>query len=82
MRDYGEGKEVVANRGALSARCAGWPDRIRHSWESLTFDEGNHMFAGFMMLHRGDYGLHLEHPPMVYSGRSTEPGCSALAVLI
>jgi 4-amino-4-deoxy-L-arabinose transferase-like glycosyltransferase len=33
--------------------------------ESLTFDEGNHMFASFMMLHNGDYGLNPEHPPLV-----------------
>jgi 4-amino-4-deoxy-L-arabinose transferase-like glycosyltransferase len=33
--------------------------------ESLTFDEGNHMFAGFMMLHNHDYGLNPEHPPLV-----------------
>jgi 4-amino-4-deoxy-L-arabinose transferase-like glycosyltransferase len=33
--------------------------------ESLTFDEGNHSFAGYMMLHTGDYGLNPEHPPLV-----------------
>lgn len=33
--------------------------------ESLTFDEGNHMFAGYMMWHTGDYGLNPEHPPLV-----------------
>jgi tetratricopeptide (TPR) repeat protein len=33
--------------------------------ESLTFDEGDHMFAGYMMLHTGDYGLNPEHPPLV-----------------
>ncbi len=33
--------------------------------ESLTFDEGNHMFASYMMLHTGDYGLNPEHPPLV-----------------
>ncbi len=33
--------------------------------ESLTFDEGNHMFAGYMMWHSGDYGLNPEHPPLV-----------------
>lgn len=32
--------------------------------ESLTFDEGNHMFAGYMMWHTGDYGLNPEHPPL------------------
>jgi hypothetical protein len=25
--------------------------------ESLTFDEGNHMFAGYMTWHTKDYGL-------------------------
>ncbi|MDR3741230.1 MAG: glycosyltransferase family 39 protein [Terracidiphilus sp.] len=33
--------------------------------ESLTFDEGNHSFAGYMMWHTGDYGLNPEHPPLV-----------------
>jgi len=33
--------------------------------ESLTFDEGNHMFAGYIMWHTGDYGLNPEHPPLV-----------------
>ena len=33
--------------------------------ESLTFDEGNHMFAGYMMWKTGDYGLNPEHPPLV-----------------
>jgi len=33
--------------------------------ESLTFDEGNHMFSGYMMWHTGDYGLNPEHPPLV-----------------
>ncbi|MGB6193748.1 MAG: glycosyltransferase family 39 protein [Terracidiphilus sp.] len=32
--------------------------------ESLTFDEGNHMFSGYMMMHTGDYGLNPEHPPL------------------
>ena len=33
--------------------------------ESLTFDEGDHTFAGYMMWHAGDYGLNPEHPPLV-----------------
>jgi 4-amino-4-deoxy-L-arabinose transferase-like glycosyltransferase len=33
--------------------------------ESLTFDEDDHMFAGYMMGHSGDYGLNPEHPPLV-----------------
>jgi hypothetical protein len=33
--------------------------------ESLTFDEVDHMFAGYMMWHTGDYGLNPEHPPLV-----------------
>ncbi|MFZ0883089.1 MAG: glycosyltransferase family 39 protein, partial [Candidatus Acidiferrales bacterium] len=31
--------------------------------ESLTFDEDDHMFAGYMMWHAKDYGLNPEHPP-------------------
>jgi 4-amino-4-deoxy-L-arabinose transferase-like glycosyltransferase len=33
--------------------------------ESLTFDEDDHMFAGYMMWHTSDYGLNPEHPPLV-----------------
>ena len=33
--------------------------------ESLTFDEGDHIFAGYMMWHSGDYGMNPEHPPLV-----------------
>jgi len=33
--------------------------------ESPSFDEGDHMFAGYMMWHAGDYGLNPEHPPLV-----------------
>ena len=33
--------------------------------ESLTFDEDNHIFAGYMMHKTGDYGLNPEHPPLV-----------------
>jgi 4-amino-4-deoxy-L-arabinose transferase-like glycosyltransferase len=32
--------------------------------ESLTFDEDDHMFAGYMMWKAGDYGLNPEHPPL------------------
>ncbi len=30
-----------------------------------TFDEGDHIFAGYMMWHTGVYGLTPEHPPLV-----------------
>jgi 4-amino-4-deoxy-L-arabinose transferase-like glycosyltransferase len=33
--------------------------------ESLTFDEDDHMFAGYMMWKATDYGLNPEHPPLV-----------------
>jgi 4-amino-4-deoxy-L-arabinose transferase-like glycosyltransferase len=33
--------------------------------ESLTWDEDDHMFAGYMMWVTGDYGLNPEHPPLV-----------------
>ena len=33
--------------------------------ESLTFDEDNHMFSGYMMWKSGDFGLNPEHPPLV-----------------
>jgi 4-amino-4-deoxy-L-arabinose transferase-like glycosyltransferase len=33
--------------------------------ESLTFDEADHIFAGYMMWHSGEHGLNPEHPPLV-----------------
>jgi len=33
--------------------------------ESLTWDEGDHIFAGYMSLKHGDFGLNPEHPPLV-----------------
>jgi 4-amino-4-deoxy-L-arabinose transferase-like glycosyltransferase len=33
--------------------------------ESLTFDEDDHMYAGYRMWTAGDYGLNPEHPPLV-----------------
>ena len=33
--------------------------------ESLTFDEPDHMYAGYRMWKNGDYGLNPEHPPLV-----------------
>ena len=33
--------------------------------ESLTFDEEDHMYAGYRMWTAGDYGLNPEHPPLV-----------------
>ncbi len=32
--------------------------------ESVTFDEPNHMFAAYMMVKNGDFGLNPEHPPL------------------
>jgi MFS family permease len=33
--------------------------------ESLTFDEEDHMYAGYRMWKNGDYGINPEHPPLV-----------------
>ena len=33
--------------------------------QSLTWDEGNHLFAGYMSWKTGDFGLNPEHPPLV-----------------
>ena len=33
--------------------------------ESQTWDEGDHIYAGYMSWARGDFGLNPEHPPMV-----------------
>jgi hypothetical protein len=33
--------------------------------ESISWDEGDHLFSGYMSLKRCDFGLNPEHPPMV-----------------
>src|SRR6267154_1705032 len=33
--------------------------------ESLTFDQGDHIFAGYLSLKHHDFGLNPEHPPLV-----------------
>ena len=33
--------------------------------ESLTWDEGDHIFAGYMTWKTGDYGFNPEHPPLM-----------------
>ncbi len=33
--------------------------------ESLSWDEGDHLFAAYMTAKHGDYGLNPEHPPLV-----------------
>src|SRR5512138_592303 len=35
------------------------------SQESLSWDEGDHIFAGYMSLKHHDFGLNPEHPPLV-----------------
>lgn len=35
------------------------------SQESLTWDEGDHIYAGYMSVKHGDFGLNPEHPPLV-----------------
>jgi hypothetical protein len=32
---------------------------------SITWDEDDHIYAGYMSLTRGDFGLNPEHPPVV-----------------
>ena len=33
--------------------------------ESISWDEGDHLFAAYMTATRGDFGLNPEHPPLV-----------------
>lgn len=33
-------------------------------WQSLTWDEGDHLFSGYMSLKAHDFSLNPEHPPM------------------
>lgn len=33
--------------------------------ESITWDEDDHLYAGYMSWKTGDFGLNPEHPPMV-----------------
>jgi Dolichyl-phosphate-mannose-protein mannosyltransferase len=34
-------------------------------WHSMTCDEGNHIYSGYMSWTRADFGLNPEHPPLV-----------------
>jgi hypothetical protein len=34
-------------------------------WHSMTCDEGNHIYSGYMSWKRADFGLNPEHPPLV-----------------
>ncbi|HLJ77455.1 MAG TPA: glycosyltransferase family 39 protein [Acidobacteriaceae bacterium] len=58
------GKRVAAVVIALLAIQGALVAALVHR-ESLTFDEGDHMFAGYMMWKTADYGLNPEHPPLV-----------------
>jgi hypothetical protein len=33
-------------------------------WQSTSWDEGDHLFAGYMSLEHGDFSLNPEHPPL------------------
>ena len=33
-------------------------------WQSTSWDEGDHLFAGYMSLKHGDFSLNPEHPPL------------------
>ena len=35
------------------------------SRQSLSWDEGDHLFAGYMSWKTGDFGINPEHPPLV-----------------
>lgn len=50
---------VVVLLAVLIAQLA-----ISVSRESLSWDEGDHIFAGYMSLTRADFGLNPEHPPL------------------
>src|SRR2546430_1179191 len=34
-------------------------------WDSMSVDEGNHTYTGYMQWKRGDFGMNPEHPPLV-----------------
>lgn len=57
------GKRVVVIVVALLAIQTALVAALVHR-ESLTFDEGDHMFAGYMMWKTADFGLNPEHPPL------------------
>ncbi len=50
---------VLVLLGVMAAELAGSVRR-----ESVSWDEGDHLFAGWMSLRTGDLGLNPEHPPM------------------
>src|ERR1700751_1370415 len=43
----------------------GWQLASTVRQESLTWDEGDHIFAGYMSVKHHDFGLNPEHPPLV-----------------
>lgn len=51
---------VLLLLGVMAAELGGSVRR-----ESVSWDEGDHLFAGWMSLRTGDFGLNPEHPPMV-----------------
>ena len=59
MRGWRVWAVVVLLLGVMSAEMAASARR-----DSVSWDEGDHLFAGYMSLATGDYGLNPEHPPL------------------
>ena len=51
---------MIGLLAALAAQLA-----LTSAQESQTWDEGDHIFAGYMQWKRADFGLNPEHPPLV-----------------
>src|SRR5271169_6290269 len=51
---------VLGLLGLLVVQLASFVSR-----QSQTWDEGDHIYSGYMSLKNGDFGLNPEHPPLV-----------------
>jgi len=61
-----EPRRIYVNVGVcLLLLLFGWQLASTVRQESLTWDEGDHIFAGYMSWKTHDFGLNPEHPPLM-----------------
>ena len=64
--DTKRNRSIVIYAGVAALLLVMWVQLvISVHGESLSWDEGDHLFAGYMSLKTGDLGLNPEHPPLV-----------------
>jgi Dolichyl-phosphate-mannose-protein mannosyltransferase len=60
-----EKRGLVAAGVALLLAVLAFQLTLYARYESQTWDEGDHIYSGYMSWHHGDFGLNPEHPPFV-----------------